>query len=147
MREGLPDRFSSVLKEVWDAMDEIERGLPWVLTHGDLGVGNVLVDVNAALSNGLREVRLKGLVDWAEGEWLPFGVGLYGLEEILGRTVQDGNGRGRFEYYPCAEQLRAVFWDELVAAVPELGTDRELRARVGKARLLGLLLWYVAWAV
>jgi hypothetical protein len=146
MRQGLPARFNSVLEEVWDAMDEIERDLPWVLTHGDLGGGNILVafDDDFGNANGHRgEVRLKGLVDWAEGEWLPFGVGLYGLEEVLGRTVQDENGRGRFEYYPCAEQLRAVFWEELVAAVPELGTDRGLRARVEKARLLGLLLWYV----
>ncbi|KAK4106587.1 hypothetical protein N658DRAFT_503019 [Parathielavia hyrcaniae] len=139
MRRDLPSRFSSVLEQVRDAMDEIERCLPWVLTHGDLGAGNVLVDLDL---DGL--VRLKGLVDWAEGEWLPFGVGLYGLEEMLGRRVENGSGTGRarFEYYPYAERLRGVFWDELVAAVPELGADQELRARVEKARLLGLLLWH-----
>ncbi|KAK4123741.1 hypothetical protein N657DRAFT_618768, partial [Parathielavia appendiculata] len=145
MRRALPTRFSAVVEEVWDAMDEIERRLPWVLTHGDLGAGNVLVDLvddDAGNNNNKRLVRLKGLVDWAEGEWLPFGVGLYGLEEILGRRVDNGNGRARFEYYPCAERLREVFWQELVAEVPELGVDRELRARVEKARLLGLLLWH-----
>jgi hypothetical protein len=83
-------------------------------------------------------------VDWAEGEWLPFGVGLYGIEELLGRMVEDGGGERRFEYWPDAEQLRAVFWEALVAGVPELAEGSEFRARVEKARLLGLLLWYVA---
>ncbi|KAK4147019.1 uncharacterized protein C8A04DRAFT_25214 [Dichotomopilus funicola] len=77
-------------------LEEIEEGLPWVLTHGDfIGGGNVLVDVGGDESDGGdgdRDqgpgVRLTGLVDWAEGEWLPFGVGLYGIEEVLGRVVE-----------------------------------------------------------
>ncbi|SPQ22400.1 cfbc40a4-3bd3-4805-b172-c5698e3d5822 [Thermothielavioides terrestris] len=124
--------------------------LPWAVTHGDLvgaGVGNVMVEMDRC-SGGAKDccagvVRLTGLVDWAEGEYLPFGVGLYGLEELLGRMVPvAGTGRRRFEYYPCAERLRAAFWEELEAAVPELVEDAVLRARVEKARLLGLLLWY-----
>lgn len=91
---------------------------------------------------GKESLRLTGLVDWAEGEWLPFGVGLYGVEELLGRMVEDGEGGRRFEYWPDADRLRAVFWEALVAEVPELVEGSELRARVEKARLLGLLLWY-----
>lgn len=123
------------------------------MTHGDLIPANIMVvnvdDDDPAEEaeeegggEGLRlRLRLGGLVDWAEGEYLPFGVGLYGLECLLGRTTV----AGRFEYYPCAEELRGVFWQELEAGVPELGPGDGggLRARVEDARLLGVLLWYV----
>ncbi|KAK4032603.1 hypothetical protein C8A01DRAFT_20326 [Parachaetomium inaequale] len=145
---GLPVRFRGVVGEVVAAMGEIEGWLPWGLTHGDfLGGGNVLVGFDGDEGGGGEgqegkgEERLTGLVDWAEGEWLPFGVGLYGLEEVLGRTVTDGKGT-RFEYYPDAERLRAAFWEEMVAAVPELACGSREREVVEKARLLGLLLWY-----
>jgi hypothetical protein len=57
-------------------------------------------------------------------------------------VVTDGKGT-RFEYYPDAERLRAVFWDEMVAVVPDLASGSRERELVEKARLLGLLLWYV----
>lgn len=70
-------------------------------------------------------------------------MGLYGLEEVLGRTVEDGRGRRKFVYYPDADRLRALFWEELGAKAPELVYNPVIRARVEMARLLGLLLWYV----
>ncbi|KAK4247763.1 hypothetical protein C7999DRAFT_31840 [Corynascus novoguineensis] len=142
-------------------LGEIEAGLPWALTHGDfIGAGNVLVSLGDGedgdeiedndqrgdkdASGGRKgQLTLTGLVDWAEGEWLPFGVGLYGLEEVLGRTVTvEETGERRFEYLPDAERLRAVFWEELAREVPALAPGSELRERVEKARVLGLLLWY-----
>lgn len=73
-------------------------------------------------------------------------MGLYGLEEVLGRMVPvaGDTGKWRFEYYACADQLRKVLWEELEAAVPALVEDVAFRARVKKARLLGLLLWYAS---
>lgn len=127
-------------------MRTVEEGLPWVLTHGDLKGGNVLVEVDDCDGdgNGSRsKLELTGLVDWAEAEYLPFGVGLYGLEELLGRTEPGPGGRSRFRYFSDAEELRAAFWEELEDAVPEL-RDPEMRAAVENARLLGLLLWYVS---
>lgn len=74
---GLPVRFQGVLSTVAAAMDEIEGGLCWGLTHGDFLLGNVVVEfvdgrggsagvggggVNGG--GGRGEVRLKGLVDW-----------------------------------------------------------------------------------
>ncbi|KAH6624935.1 hypothetical protein B0J18DRAFT_457146 [Chaetomium sp. MPI-SDFR-AT-0129] len=103
LERGLPERFGGVVKEIEGGLEEIEEGLPWVLTHGDfIGGGNVLVDVSDGGDRGDGDsdgdgegerdqgsgVRLTGLVDWAEGEWLPFGVGLYGVEEVLGRVVE-----------------------------------------------------------
>jgi hypothetical protein len=70
-------------------------------------------------------------------------MGLYGLEEVLGRTVQDKHGKRKFVYYPDADRLRALFWEELGAEAPELVYNPVIRERVEKARLLGLLLWYV----
>lgn len=64
----------------------------------------------------------------------------------MGRTVEGEDGKKRFEYFPDADRLRAVFWGEMGAAAPELASDRVLRTRVEKARLFGLLLWYVTLA-
>ncbi|KAK4242605.1 hypothetical protein C8A03DRAFT_11173 [Achaetomium macrosporum] len=157
LRAHLPARFRPVVEDVAGVFGELEAGLPWALTHGDLcgaGVGNVFVQLRGRGrllqdQEGGVDVELNGLIDWAEGEYLPFGVGLYGVEEVLGRMVDvpvkgggEGDKRRRFEYHPCAGRLREVFWEELEAAVPALVEDKVLRKRVEKARLLGLLLWY-----
>lgn len=60
--------------------------------------------------------------------------------------MEGENGKKRFEYFPDADRLRAVFWGEMGAGAPELASDRVLRTRVEKARLFGLLLWYVTLA-
>jgi len=110
------------------------EGLPMVLTHGDLLPANVLVDG--------RTWGITGLVDWAEAEWLPFGIGLYGLEHLLG--FLDGEGRGprrpRFVYYDRADELRDVFWARLEALVGELKGE-EMRQKALLARDVGVLLW------
>ena len=163
LRTGLPGRFRGVVERVAAGMDGIEA-LPWVLTHGDLGAGNVLVvvvvegqgrdqDQGRARGWGRKmrrsevdekgrkkkkeeeeeEIRLSGLVDWAEGEYLPFGVGLYGVEEVLW-AVTAGDAAG-------VAGLRGVFWEELEGAMPELRRGGAMREAVENARLLGLLLW------
>lgn len=103
-------------------------------------------------------MTLTGLLDWAESEPLPFGILLYGLEELLGRSVgvggipnPDPHGgqyppRGSvFEYLGEAEALRELFWGELKGLVPLL-KDVEFRERVEWARVAGILLWHgFAW--
>jgi hypothetical protein len=129
MLVGLPSRFSSPVAEVLAWLPEI-LALPWVLTHGDLVPANIMVDPETA--------ALCGLVDWAEAEWLPFGVGLYGLEELLGEhSVSEG-----FLYYHDAASLRERFWDELVEAVPKLAEDPVFSYTVRMAHTLGILLWH-----
>ncbi|KAL2015588.1 hypothetical protein VTK56DRAFT_5200 [Thermocarpiscus australiensis] len=145
MRTYLPARFQPIVRQVLTSLQEIEA-LPWALTHGDLVPANIMVELSPE-----GEIVLKGLIDWAEAEYLPFGLGLYGLEELLGTSL-GGNqseddsryppGGSRFAYLPCAAQLRAIFWEELGAAVPELVREPALRATVENARLLGLLLWH-----
>jgi hypothetical protein len=123
----LPVRFRPVAERVLRQMPLIEV-LPWVLTHGDVVPGNIIVE---PLSG-----QLLGLVDWAEAERLPFGICLYGLEEILGELTTSG-----FQYYIHAADLRGIFWDELKKAIPELLQAPVLRA-VNLSRDLGVLLWH-----
>ncbi|KAK1765657.1 hypothetical protein QBC33DRAFT_579393 [Phialemonium atrogriseum] len=160
MRDGLPARFRPAVEDVLSGLDAVEA-LPWVLTHGDVVPGNIMVEGpadeegeerdTAAASRRRRPGSLCGLLDWAEAEFLPFGVGLAGAEELLGEALlAAGAGVGadgpypppssRFAYYPCAAELRSVLWEELRAGIPEL----PLLAgdAVARARVLGILLWH-----
>ncbi|OLN93969.1 hypothetical protein CCHL11_03474 [Colletotrichum chlorophyti] len=137
--EGLPWEFGEVVRGLKKDLREIE-GLPWVVTHGDLVAGNIMVYPGGKRARD-RDGGVVGVVDWAEAEWLPFGVGMYGLEEVLGEDVvvddDDRGTRTRFEYYPEAKGLRALFWDEVGRVVAD-----EAAVRLAKrAQVLGVLLW------
>lgn len=123
----LPKRFQGIARNVLSQLRRIET-LPWVLTHGDIIAANIMVDPLSC--------DLVGFVDWAEAERLPFGVCLYGLEEILGQMTPSG-----FRYCPDAEELRILFWAELQRNIPELKQSQVLEA-VKLARDLGVLLWH-----
>ncbi|KAL3964575.1 protein kinase-like protein [Purpureocillium lilacinum] len=128
------DQLSHHVATATQHLDTI-AALPWCLTHGDLVPSNVLVDPASG--------RLTGLVDWAEGEWLPLGLGLYGLEELLGRDVP---GRG-YEYFDDHKELRGRFWERFMALAGscDVGGDgfplRWRREEVALSRKLGILLW------
>jgi hypothetical protein len=123
----LPIRLQSTARNVLRQLHRIEA-LPWVLTHGDIIAANIMVDPSSC--------HLLGFVDWAEAEHLPFGVCLYGLEEILGEMVPSG-----FRYHSDSNELRSSFWEELKAQIPELQQSHVLEA-VKLARDLGVLLWH-----
>jgi hypothetical protein len=109
--------------------------LPCVLTHGDLLPSNIMVDPATWI--------VKGYVDWAEAEWLPYGMCFYGLEHMLGWVEMDGSGetRGpRFVYYDNADELRAEFWEILQRQVPEI-RDEEIKAKILLVRAIGIFLW------
>uniref|UniRef100_L2G8B8 Aminoglycoside phosphotransferase domain-containing protein n=1 Tax=Colletotrichum fructicola (strain Nara gc5) TaxID=1213859 RepID=L2G8B8_COLFN len=129
MAKGLPRELRGVVRRVMREMDEVE-GLGWVVTHGDLVSDNIMVKGDGGVV---------GLIDWAEAEWLPFGVGMYGLEEVLGQDViiDEETGRSRFEYYPEARELRDFFWEEVGRVVD----DEDVLKRAKWAQVLGVLLW------
>ncbi|KAK2013149.1 hypothetical protein LZ32DRAFT_530791 [Colletotrichum eremochloae] len=155
--EGLPGELREVARRTMEELAGVEGSLPWVVTHGDLVPDNILVhppprgDGDGAGGRRRKEMReraggLVGLIDWAEAEWLPFGVGMYGLEEVLGEDVPveddsqgtgGGTGATRFEYYPEAGALRRLFWDEVGRVV---GDELVIR-RARLAQVLGVLLW------
>jgi len=118
----------------------VEQGLldvvPVVLTHGDLLPSNIMVDEETWAVNGY--------VDWAEAEWLPFGVGIYGLEHLLSYVDGDA-GRPLVVFYEQADQLRKHFWAVLERLVPDV-SETTVREAVLVARDVGVLLWHgFAW--
>lgn len=134
MEEGLP---SSWLRDralrLRKAVDgDILSMLPIVLNHGDFLPTNILVDE--------KDWTLKSLVDWAEAEYLPFGMTLYGIEHLLGYMTGS-----KFIYYQQAFAIRQAFWRRLRELVPELKDERVWKA-VLVSREIGMLLWHgIAW--
>lgn len=123
----LPVRFQPAVQNVLRNISLVEA-LPWVLSHGDIVAGNVMVEPLTG--------HLLGLVDWAEAELLPFGLSLYGLEELIGEISATG-----FDYHQDASDLRALFWKQLIEEIPALQSPPVLHA-VKLARDLGVLLWH-----
>ncbi|KAK6950051.1 hypothetical protein Daesc_008374 [Daldinia eschscholtzii] len=128
MAKNLPSRFRSIARSVLADLPEIEA-LPWTLSHGDFLPSNVMVDPKSG--------ELLGLLDWAEAEYLPFGVGMYGLQELLGEDKD-----GHFVYYPEAKHLRNLFWAELLSQLPELSQNPRRVVLIRKAQILGIFLWH-----
>ncbi|RYC62056.1 hypothetical protein CHU98_g4171 [Xylaria longipes] len=129
MSASLPLRFRRFASSILGDISEIEA-LPWVFTHGDFLATNIIVNPYSG--------KLTGLLDWAEAEWLPFGIGMYGLEELLGEDNPDG----QFVHYPEARRLRHTFWKQLMLLIPELARDPKTVSLIMKAQKLGILLWH-----
>ncbi|KAL7935992.1 hypothetical protein V8C35DRAFT_246734 [Trichoderma chlorosporum] len=113
------------VSEAQSQLDSVEAS-DWCLTHGDVLPGNMMVDAKTG--------RLTGLIDWAEAEWLPFGMALYGVEEVLGEHVPSEG----FRYYDDHEELRRVFWSKFLALT---GRNAIQPRQAEAARRLGILLW------
>ena len=86
MRKDLPSLFSDAL--------------PFVLSHGDLNVMNLLINPETG--------NITGIADWAESRILPFGFALYGLENILGQMDSEG-----WHYNGHYRELESLFWEIL----------------------------------
>ncbi|KAJ1335607.1 phosphotransferase [Microdochium nivale] len=116
MHRSLPRRFRPFVRSAMEDLQDIQDQLPWVLTHGDFLPANIIV-----CPSGSNPGALAGIIDWAEAEYLPFGVGMYGLEEVLGEeqqhTQEQTPERPRFRYYDDEPKLRTLFWEELAAAL------------------------------
>ncbi|KAH0499087.1 hypothetical protein TgHK011_006303 [Trichoderma gracile] len=105
---GLPPKDADLQRHVSEAQGHFHsiQSSDWCLTHGDLLPANILVNPKSG--------RLTGLIDWAEAEWLPFGMALYGIEEVLGEAVDPSQG---FEYYADHRELRQLFcqrWSDTI---------------------------------
>jgi hypothetical protein len=124
---------SKYVQKVRQQAEVIESKMPWCFTHGDLVPANIMVNPDTG--------HLTGLIDWAEGEWLPLGTNLYGLEEVFGQVSSDGK---TFKYYEDHLYLRAKFWNRftvLAASSPPVFQPRSFMEHVRTGRTLGILLW------
>ncbi|KAF2424483.1 hypothetical protein EJ08DRAFT_617816 [Tothia fuscella] len=138
------ERLRQIAKEALDHIDMLSR-LPTVLNHGDLIASNIMIDQETG--------ALTGVVDWAEAEYLPFGMCLCGLEYFLGarfqrecRDLDVESKKSEFQYYDCDGELRSLFWKRLKERIPALNEDERLIEAIKHAGLVGTLLWYgFAW--
>ena len=104
---------------------------PQVLTHGDLNEMNILISPTSG--------RITGIIDWAEAGILPFGLALYGLENLLGNM----NSRG-WKYFEIKDELEQRFWKhfwDCIADTKGLPEDR-IRHAVTIARQVGIIMRY-----
>ncbi|KAF9890789.1 hypothetical protein FE257_005359 [Aspergillus nanangensis] len=98
LAQNLPSRFAPNLEKVRMALPSLfSKALPFVLSHGDLNMMNLLVNPQTG--------NITGIVDWAESRVLPFGFALYGLANLLGRMDSQG-----WHYHPRYRDLESLFW-------------------------------------
>ncbi|KAK3941804.1 hypothetical protein QBC46DRAFT_457973 [Diplogelasinospora grovesii] len=111
---ALPERFHSTIQETLDALPDILR-LPMALVHKDLGMCNIMVD--------LETCYLVGVVDWAEAEIAPFGTNFHSLHQIV----------GHLHFKSGWDDL---FWDTLQMETGYQITDETVQT-IKAARVLG----------
>ncbi|KAJ5630062.1 Protein kinase-like protein [Penicillium herquei] len=101
MMNVLPSRFHPLLDTLQTQLPSLfANDYPMVLNHGDLLENNILVDVSTG--------KLTGIVDWRDAEIGPFGMQLWGLENILGIRKTTC-----MAFHPRHMELRQVFWKTL----------------------------------
>ncbi|KAF5624007.1 kinase-like domain protein [Fusarium sp. NRRL 25303] len=128
LAQSLPSRFLPNLNRVYEKLTLVFSGaLPFVLSHGDLCEMNILISPETG--------HLTGIVDWVEARILPFGISLWGFENILG--FMDSRG---WHYYDNRDQLEDLFWRTFWTEAPDaLKADLEL---IQTARMTGLFCRY-----
>ncbi|KAJ5129706.1 uncharacterized protein N7515_005745 [Penicillium bovifimosum] len=127
LARDLPSRFTPNLERVRKELPSIFSALPFVLSHGDLNMMNVLVDPKTG--------HITGIVDWAESRILPFGFALYGLENLLGWMDSEG-----WHYYDCYRELESLFWQTFRGEAYDF-SDANLYL-IHTARMAGLFYHY-----
>jgi hypothetical protein len=79
--------------------------------------------------------NITGIVDWAESRILPFGLALYGIENLLGRMDPEG-----WHYYDSYRELESLFWQTFREEAHNFsGADLYL---IRSARMAGLFYHY-----
>jgi hypothetical protein len=72
---------------------------------------NFLVDLGTG--------HITGIIGWAEAEILPFGCGLWGLQNLLGFIDMHG-----WQYFIGYTELESIFWKAFEDAIGE-GLDEK----------------------
>lgn len=127
LARNLPSRFAPNLERVRKELPSLFKDLPFVLSHGDLNVMNLLVNPKTG--------NITGVVDWAESRILPFGFALYGLENLLGWMDSEG-----WHYYDRYRELESLFWQTFREEAHNF-SDADLYL-IRAARMAGLFYHY-----
>ncbi|KAJ5204285.1 uncharacterized protein N7498_005164, partial [Penicillium cinerascens] len=124
----LPARFTTVISKLREEVPEIfAPTYPLVLSHADLCEMNIIVDPEVG--------GINGIVDWAEAKVLPFGMSLWGLQNMLGTMNSSG-----WHYHENSSQLEALFWDTFHRIAGGLSSKE--RSTIKTAERVGLILRY-----
>ncbi|KAJ6021107.1 hypothetical protein N7540_006611 [Penicillium herquei] len=128
LAQDLPSRFSPAIDMVRKELPSLfSKAVPFVLSHGDLNVMNILVNPGTG--------NITGIVDWAESRILPFGFALYGLETILGWMDSKG-----WHYYDHHRELESLFWQTFRKEAQNFSSGDLYSVRA--ARMAGLFYQY-----
>ncbi len=132
LESTLPSRFTAIVLCALRELGELfHPQYPLVLTHGDICPMNILVSPSTG--------RITGIIGWAEATVLPFGLALYGLENLLGYM-----GPGGWSYFESRDELEQRFWKMLwdcITDVKGLPEDR-IRNALTTAWQVGVLMRY-----
>lgn len=124
----LPSRFKECIDRVTAGLSLLFASTyPLVLTHDDLCEMNIFVDPDTG--------HLTGIIDWADAKILPFGISLWGLENILG--YMDSRG---WHYYSNHHELQDLFWQTFQEGAG--GLSEADRQAIWVARMAGSFLRY-----
>ena len=128
----LPTRLITIASRAQEQLGELfHHRYPQVLTHGDLSPMNILVSPTTG--------RVTGIIDWAEAGVLPFGLALYGLENLLGYMGPEG-----WSYFEIRNELEKRFWNQFWVCIADAEgpLEESTRRTVAIARQVGVLLQY-----
>lgn len=128
----LPTRLVAIASRAQEELGELfHHRYPQVLTHGDLSPMNILVSPATG--------HVTGIIDWAEAAVLPFGLALYGLENLLGFMSPEG-----WSYFEICDELEQRFWNQFWGCISDAQgpPEENTRHKVTIARQVGVLLQY-----
>ncbi|KAB8267485.1 hypothetical protein BDV30DRAFT_244286 [Aspergillus minisclerotigenes] len=124
----LPSRFTDIIRKIREELPMIfAPTYPLVLTHTDLCEMNIIVDPDRG--------GITGIVDWDEAKVLPFGMSLWGVQNMLGFMNSTG-----WHYRENSSRLRSLFWDIFYQNVDVVSSDE--RRAIQIAERAGLLFRY-----
>ncbi|KAK8917397.1 hypothetical protein H634G_09028 [Metarhizium anisopliae BRIP 53293] len=128
LSEALPSRFTQNLQKAIAGLELLfTPEYPWVLGHGDLSALNIMTEPSTG--------HITGIIDWAEAQILPFGMNLWGLENVLGYMNSAG-----WYYYSNHRALEEHFWQTFQENAMGIGAAE--MQRIGMARMTGTFLRY-----
>lgn len=124
----LPSRFTRVVSKLREELPIMFTSTyPLVLNHGDLCEMNIIVNPTMG--------GITGIIDWAEAKILPFGMSLWGVQNMLGYMNSTG-----WHYYENSARLEDLFWNTFQKNVGNISDDDKRAMKT--AERVGLVLRY-----